>query len=65
MKVPLLLREIETRTEDFHEKEIVLKILDKEEASLSMWPLLAFTERTYLLKVRINYINNTVIQLLN
>ena len=35
MKVPLLLREIESRTEDSQEKDIVLKILDKEEASLS------------------------------
>ena len=35
MKVPLLLREIESRTEDSQEKEIVLKILDKEETSLS------------------------------
>ena len=35
MKVPLLLREIETRTEDSQEKRIVLKILDKEEASIS------------------------------
>jgi len=34
MKVPLLLREIETRTEDSQEKSIVLKILDKEEASI-------------------------------
>lgn len=34
MKVPLLLREIESRTEDVIEKEAVLKILDKEEASL-------------------------------
>lgn len=34
MKVPLLLREIESRTEDSQEKDIVLKILDKEEASL-------------------------------
>ena len=34
MKVPLLLREIESRTEDLQEKEAVLKILDKEEASL-------------------------------
>ncbi|XP_059351050.1 uncharacterized protein LOC130695239 isoform X2 [Daphnia carinata] len=34
MKVPLLLREIESRTEDAQEKEAVLKILDKEEASL-------------------------------
>ena len=34
MKVPLLLREIESRTEDSQEKEAVLKILDKEEASL-------------------------------
>lgn len=34
MKVPLLLREIEQRTEDAQEKEAILKILDKEEASL-------------------------------
>lgn len=34
MKVPLLLREIEARTEDPQEKDVVLKILDKEEASL-------------------------------
>ncbi|KAI9556871.1 hypothetical protein GHT06_016663 [Daphnia sinensis] len=34
MKVPLLLREIESRTEDVLEKEAILKILDKEEASL-------------------------------
>ena len=34
MKVPLLLREIESRTEDLLEKEAILKILDKEEASL-------------------------------
>ena len=35
MKIPLLLREIEARTEDAADKETVLKILDMEEASIS------------------------------
>ena len=34
MKIPLLLREIETRTTGRQEKETVLKILEKEEASI-------------------------------
>lgn len=34
MKVPLLLREVEARTEEPAEKEAILKILEKEEASL-------------------------------
>jgi hypothetical protein len=41
MKTPLLLKEIEQRTEDIFEKDIITKILEAEESSLRKLPKLS------------------------
>ena len=39
MKVPLILKEVETRTEDSAEREQITQILEVEENSISKYPV--------------------------